>query len=132
MTPALFLAAAAASAPLSCPLTLPRETVAVRAPPQWHGYVPPDIIRLTGFGLLGGAPETLSYLAPTASTRSTVARSTITWRLDADTPRWLYCTYDDSAAIQIARPLPSGGTVCTIAYRKTRQDGITDMAASCR
>lgn len=122
MIAALFLAAAAA-APLSCPLTLPREAVTVHAPPGWRGYTP-SLMRLTGFGLLAGPPETMSYLVPRASRKGRT-----TWQVGAG-PRWLYCTYDHGAAVQIARPLPAGA-LCTIAYRETRTEGITAMMASC-
>lgn len=125
MIAALFLAAAA-SAPISCPLTLPRETVTVKAPPGWAGYTPPEFMRLTGFGLLSGPPETMSYLVPRSSTRGKT-----TWQV-GEGPRWLYCTYDGSAAIQIARELPAVGTSCTITYKEMKQDGITAMAATCR
>lgn len=125
MIAALFLAATV-NASVSCPMTLPREAVTVRGPAGWSGYVPPEFVRLTGFGLLAGPPNTLSYLAPIKSTKDV-----ITWRV-GEGPRWLFCTYDGSAAIQIARPLPPTGATCTITYRETKQEGITAMAASCR
>lgn len=123
---ALFLAATVATSPISCPLTVPRETVAVRAPKGWAGYVAPEFMRLTGFGLLAGPPETMSYLVPRSSTKGKT-----TWQV-GEGPRWLYCTYDGSAAIQIARELPETGTSCTITYQETKQEGITAMSAVCR
>lgn len=127
MIPALLVSVAAVSATASCPLTLPRDTVTVHAPDGWRGYTPPEFVRLTGFGLMAGPPETLSYLAPVKS-----AKAVTTWQLDAATPRWLYCTYDHGAAIQIARPLPNVGTTCTVSYKETKQEGITAMTATCR
>jgi hypothetical protein len=122
----LFLAAATVSEPLSCPLTLPRETVTVKAPRGWTGYAPSEFVRLTGFGLMAGSPETMSYLVPFSSSKGKA-----TWRV-GNTARWLYCTYDGSAIIQISRPLPASGESCTITYKESKQEGITAMIAVCR
>lgn len=122
----LFMAAVVAREPVSCPMALPRETVTVKAPPGWSGYAPSEFVRLTGFGLMAGAPETMSYLAPHSS-----GKGRATWRV-GNGPRWLYCTYDGSAMIQISRPLPTTGDSCTITYKETKQEGITAMEAACR
>jgi hypothetical protein len=122
----LFMAAVASSEPVSCPMTLPRQTVTVKAPAGWVGYAPSEFVRLTGFGLMAGSPETMSYLVPFSSSKGKA-----TWRIGR-APRWLYCTYDGSAMIQISRPLPGSGASCTISYKQTKQEGITAMTAVCR
>lgn len=128
MGPLILAAALAAPATASCPMTLPQWTVAVRAPAGWHGYAPPSFVRLTGFGIMASPPESKAYLVPSASTKRT-----ITWRFAGGEEKWLFCTYDDSAAIQISRRLDADAAKeCTITYKETKQEGITAMTAVCK
>jgi hypothetical protein len=128
MLTAILSAALAAAAPttISCPMTLPRETVTVHAPQGWTGYSP-SLMRLTGFGMMAGAPESMTYLVPTSSKPGAT-----TWRFGRREEKWLYCTYDGSGAIQISRRLDDAATECTLTYRETKSDGITGMVATCR
>lgn len=130
MGPLILAAALAAPATASCPMTLPQGVVAVRAPAGWHGYAPPPFVRLTSFGMMAGPPESMTYLVPDASVKRTKRSST--WRFAAGEEKWLYCAYDDSAAIQISKPLDSAATECTITYKETKRDGITAMTAVCK
>lgn len=127
MGPILLAAALAAPASVSCPMTLPQATVAVRPPAGWRGYAPPSFVRLTSFGMMAGPPETMTYLVPDSS-----AKRSNTWRFAAGEEKWLYCAYDGSAAIQISKPLDRAATACTISYKETKQEGITAMTAVCK
>jgi hypothetical protein len=110
----------------SCPMTLPQEAVTINAPPGWRGYAP-SLTRLTGFGMMAGDPQSMTYLVP-AETRKGVA----TWVFARTDEKWLYCTYGGSSVIQISKRLPDAATVCTITSRETKRDGITAMSAQCR
>lgn len=124
-----LLVAAAVLLPLAalaetCPLTLPQDAVTVRGPAGWRGYSPSDM-RLTGFGMMGGDPQSMAYLVPARSTK-TKTGGAITW---THPQLWLFCTYDDSAAIQISKRVE--GSSCTIRYTK-KDGGITSMKAECK
>lgn len=129
--PYLLLAAAVLLAiPLqsiaeSCPLSLQEDALTVRAPAGWRGYTPSPM-KLTGFGMMGGDPQSMTYLVPEASSK-TKSGGKITWRHGSE--MWLFCTYDDSSAIQISKRL-SGGESCTASY--TKKDGaIEAMKVEC-
>jgi len=128
MVPTLLLAAAALPAVASCPLTLPQTTVAVQSPAGWRGYVPGTLIRLTGFGMLAGPPESMAYLVPDAGSN----KQATTWSFERGEEKWLYCTYDGSSAIQIAKPMPPAATTCTITYQETKLRLVTGMQVVCK
>lgn len=108
----------------SCPLTLPQDAVTVRGPPGWRGYSP-EPMKLTGFGMMGGDPQSMAYLVPDASNKKK-AGGKITWRHGGEL--WLFCTYDDSSAIQISKRLD--GKECTASY--TKKDGVIEaMRVEC-
>jgi hypothetical protein len=108
----------------TCPPTLPQDAVTVRGPSGWRGHSPADM-RLTGFGMMGGDPRSMAYLVPESSTKSALGGK-ITWR---HPELWLFCTYDDSAAIQISRKL--AGQVCTASYSKAH-GAIVGLQVACR
>ena len=127
----LYLLTIALAAPLhalaeSCPLTLPQDALTVRAPPGWRGYSP-SLMRLTGFGMMGGEPQSMTYLVPAASKKGAT-----TWHFARGEEKWLYCTYDDSASIQISKRLPDAATVCTLTKKESKRGGITEMLADCQ
>jgi hypothetical protein len=127
--PYLLLAACTAMPLLayaeSCPLTLPQDALTVRAPSGWHGYSP-SLMRLSGFGMMGGDPESMTYLVPAASLKGAT-----TWRFTRGEEKWLYCTYGGSS-VQISKRLEDGATECTVRHKETRRDGITEAVADCR
>ena len=114
----------------SCPLALPRETVSVTAPVGWRGYSS-GIVRLTGFGMMAGPPESMTYLVP-ANIQKRKGGATTTWRFAGGDEKWMYCTYDNSAAIQISKRLGDSVTECRLSYRENRPRNIVDMEAICR
>jgi hypothetical protein len=63
---ALLPCAAIAEPKASCPLVLQQEAVDVRAPVGWTGYSS-GIMRLTGYGMMAGPPESMTYLVPAGS-----------------------------------------------------------------
>jgi hypothetical protein len=113
----------------SCPLVLPKETVAVSAPAGWHGYSS-SIMRLTGFGMMAGPPESMTYLVP-ADSKKQKGRNTSAWRFARGDEKWLYCTYDRSGAIQISKRLDDAATECRLSYREDRPGSIVEMEAVC-
>lgn len=121
---------AAAQQKTSCPLVLPKETVTVNAPAGWRGYSS-SIVRLTGFGMMAGPPESMTYLVPWDSKKHRQG-STSTWKFAGGDEKWLYCTYDGSAAIQISKRLDDSATECRLSYREDRPGNIIEMEAVCR
>lgn len=83
-------------------------------------------MRLTGFGLMGGEPASMTYLKPEAGSKTKIG-GMVAWRHGGE--KWLFCTYDDSSAIQISRPI-SGGDQCTARYKK-KDGAITEMRMEC-
>lgn len=128
MTPTVVLAAALLPAVVSCPLTLPQTAVAVHAPAGWRGHVPGTLVRLTGFGMMGGPPESMAYLVPDGGS----SKRAPVWTFERGEEKWLYCTYDGSSAIQIAKPMPPEATKCTITYQETKLRLITGMQVECK
>jgi hypothetical protein len=114
----------------SCPLELPRETVGVNAPAGWRGYSS-SVVRLTGFGMMAGPPESMTYLVPAGSKKRKSGATTI-WRFDGGDEKWMYCTYDGSSAIQISRRLSDSATECQLSYREDRPGNIVSMEAVCK
>lgn len=109
----------------ACPAALPQDALTVRAPTGWRGYAP-HAMRLSGFGLMGGEPASMTYLKPETASK-TKEGGKITWRHGGE--KWLACTYDDSAAIQISKRI-DGGETCTAHYTKQR-GAIVFMELKC-
>lgn len=123
---ALVALPAVADEKTSCPLVLQPDAVVVRAPAGWKGYSP-SLMRLTGYGMMAGPPESLAYLKPYES-KPRASR----WVFDGGGEKWLYCTYDNSASIQISKRLGDNATECTLTYKRTKLEGIVAMEAICR
>lgn len=127
----LFLVALPALAEnTSCPHVLQRKAVEVHAPAGWTGYSS-SILRLTGYGMMAGPPESMTYLVP-AENRKEKGRTTSTWRFAGSDEKWLYCTYDGSSAIQISKRLPDAASACRLSHTMDALGNITDMRAECR
>jgi len=115
---------------VSCPAVLPREAVEVRAPAGWTGYSS-AIMRLTGYGMMAGPPASMADLVP-VSEKKAKGRTTLAWRFAAGAEKWLYCTYDGSAAIQISKRLDDAATECELSHKRDSYGSIADMVAVCR
>jgi hypothetical protein len=111
-----------------CPLTLPAEALTVHAPPGWLGSAP-SFIRLTDGGVMRGHPDGMGYLVPFRS-KSAKGATTLTFVFEAGEEKWLWCSYG-SRSPQLAKRLDDRATECTLIYAHTKQDGITDMYATC-
>jgi hypothetical protein len=127
---ALLPCAAIAEQKASCPLVLQQEAIDVHAPAGWKGYSS-TIMRLTGYGMMAGPPESMTYLVP-AGSKKLKRGAVTTWRFGAGDEKWMYCTYDGSAAIQISRRLDDGATVCELSNKKDEHGSIGEMVAVCR
>lgn len=114
----------------SCPLVLQKEAVEVRAPAGWAGYSP-SIMRLTGYGMMAGPPQSMTYLVPGGSKKAK-GRSSSTWGFAGGDEKWLYCTYDGGGAIQISKRMPDAATECELSHKKDEFGSIADMRADCR
>jgi hypothetical protein len=114
----------------SCPLALPAEAVTVRAPTGWTGYTP-SFVRLTGFGMMAGPPESMTYLVPSGS-RKLKGGAATNWQFGGGDEKWLYCTYDSSAAIQISRRVDDAAKVCELSHTKDAYGNISEMRVACR
>jgi hypothetical protein len=114
----------------SCPLTLPAEAITVRAPPGWTGYAP-SLMRLTGYGMMAGPPDSMTYLVPSKS-RKLKGGAATSWKFGGGDEKWMYCTYDGSSTIQISRRLDDAAKVCELSHTRDAYDNITAMRAACR
>jgi hypothetical protein len=114
------LAGAAPAA--SCPLVLQKEAVDVRAPAGWKGYSS-GIMRLTGYGMMAGPPDSMAYLVP-ANSKTLKRGAPAIWRFAAGDEKWLYCTYDRSAAVQISRRMDDAATVCELSHKKDEHGAL--------
>lgn len=114
----------------SCPLVLPAETVVVNAPASWRGYSS-SIVRLTGFGMMAGPPESMTYLVPADSVKRKGVGTTV-WRFAKGDEKWMYCTYDGSAAIQISKRLSDQAATCVATSRRDDAGMLVELTAICR
>jgi hypothetical protein len=115
--------------PTTCPPMLAKAAVAVKAPAGWQGYSS-SLMRLTGFGMMAGPPESMTYLVPANSKKRKDGSVTI-WQFAGGGEKWLYCTYDGSAAIQISRRLDDTSTRCEVSA-KTAGGVVQAAEAVCR
>lgn len=120
---------AVAQQKISCPLVLPKETVTITAPSGWRGYSS-SLLRLSSFGMMAGPPESMTYLVPSGGNQGKRG-GTNTWTFASGAEKWLYCAYDNSAAIQISKRLDDAATKCRLTYRKDRFGSIREMEAVC-
>lgn len=121
---------AAANQAATCPLVLPKTTVEVNPPSGWTGYSP-AIVRLTGYGMMAGPPDTMTYLRPSGAKKQKNG-SVSTWLFSKGEERWMYCTYDDSGAIQISRRLADDATECTLSNKRDKFGSIGEMSVVCK
>lgn len=121
--------AVAAEPEISCPLILQNDAVTVHAPTGWTGYNP-SFVRLTGFGMMAGPPDSMTYLVP-IKTDKTKGVGVQKWIFGGDDEKWLYCTYDGGGAIQISKRMPDSATECSIIYKDAKLGGVAEMHASC-
>lgn len=122
--------AAVAAQKTSCPLVLQKETVTVHAPAGWQGYSS-SIMRLTGYGMMAGPPESMTYLVPADSKKQNGINKTA-WSFEGGGEKWLYCTYDGSSAIQISRRLDDKTTRCEVSSKTGKMGSIEVADIECR
>lgn len=123
-------AAGAADHSAECPLTLPEASVSVSAPTGWVGGSSRTFVRLTEYGMMAGAPETMTYLVPSRS-KEGIIKGASTWVFAAGDEKWLYCRYGGSNVIQVAKRLNDAATSCTITRTSDKRGAITRAAAAC-
>jgi hypothetical protein len=126
----ILAAALTAAQPAPCPMMLPNEAIDVRAPPGWTGHAP-SLMRLTGYGMMAGPPESMAYLVPSGS-RKLKGGAATNWQFGGGGEKWLYCTYDSSAAIQISRRVGDAAKVCELSHTKDAYGNISEMRVACR
>lgn len=114
----------------SCPLTLPADAITVRAPAGWTGYTP-SFVRLTGYGMMAGPPESMTYLVPSGS-RKLKGGAATSWKFGGGDEKWIYCTYDGSSTIQISRRLDDAAKVCELSHKKDDYGNLGEMRVACR
>ena len=124
------LVATAGDLTTACPASLDRDALTVRGPDGWTGYAP-GAMRLSGFGMMAGPPETMSYLVPSSS-KTNKAGGSSTWEFEPTWQKWLYCLYDGSAAIQIARRLDDSANICTVTFSRQARGSISSASVQCK
>lgn len=122
--------ASAANLTAECPITLPAGAVSVRAPTGWVGGQSQGLVRLTSYGMMAGAPETMTYLVPSRSNSGRITGSS-TWIFGRGDEKWLYCQYGESTAILVAKRLDDAATSCTVTRTSDKRGSITRAAVAC-
>lgn len=116
----------------ACPLWLePGVFAAKKSPPGWTALMPQSA-RLSGRGLLHGAPDGSGYLKPDSAKISKSGKyeaSTSTWRLSQPHPyeTWLFCSY---GPLEIFKRIPASATACT-AMSKLERGAFLETAFVC-
>src|SRR5450830_1025473 len=92
---------------VACPASIPSSTFkAADAPDGWVASAP-NPIKLSAAGMMAGTPESMLYLVPNATTRTTH-----TFEFEpGDRQRWLWCAYGPA---QLSKRLPDSVTRCVI------------------
>ena len=125
----LLAGAALAEDKISCPLTLPAEAVAVRAPQGWYGSAP-TFLRLSGAGVMSGHPDQKGYLKPD-TIKSRNGRSRTSFTFESGEEKWLWCAYGPGSP-QLARRLSDGATECSVASKRAKDTTVEEMLVTCR
>lgn len=115
-----------ASAQTPCPLTVPVEAVTVRVPGGWLGATPRPA-RLTHGGIMRGHPDRMGYLVQLA-TKTRGSKTADTYHFSPGEERWLWCAY---GPLQLFKRLDDTAGNCVLHYTETKQDGVTEMHATC-
>ena len=127
----IFLArASAADVSAECPLTVADTSVAVRAPAGWVGSVSQAVLHLSEFGMMAGAPDTMTYLVPSSRKPGKTSGSS-TWVFAAGDEKWFYCRYGGTGVVQLSKRLDDAATSCTITRASDKREAITRAAVAC-
>lgn len=115
---------------ISCPTTLPENSVQVaRVPAGWEASASAPV-RLDGGGMLSGNPKQMQYLVPARSKKIKDGGAS-TWDFEPGEEKWLYCTYG-RMAVQLSKRMDDAATVCEISSLKDQGGGIAQIKAVCR
>jgi hypothetical protein len=122
------LTASAEERRFTCPERLAPETVQPNHPPAgWALYLPRGA-RLTGAGMLHGAPDQSGYMVPddsklTKSGKSSTQTDSWTFPAPQDYPTWIYCGYGGAGApLQLFKRVADDATQCTLTSKS--KDGL--------
>lgn len=120
----------AADLSAQCPLHVPGASISVTAPAGWVGSVAHGMPRLAEYGMMAGAPETMTYLVP-SSTKAGKNSGSSTWVFAAGDEKWVYCRYGASGLIQLTKRLDDAATSCTITRASDKRGGLTGAVVAC-
>jgi hypothetical protein len=116
-----------------CPLWLePDVFAASKSPPGWTVTMPQSA-RLTGRGLLHGAPDSSGYLKPDSAKIQKSGKhemNTSTWKLSQPHPyeTWLFCSY---GPLELFKRIPASATAC-VATSKLERDTFLEAVFVCK
>jgi hypothetical protein len=139
LTTMLLTLTLAASAPLqsvSCPLWLPKDSFRSNNSSEgWVALMPADA-RLSGGGLLHGAPAEEAYLRPDeAKERRNGNRSEFraVWQLGQPHAFevWMFCSYGGQSTLQLFRKVNDRASTCT-STSKLIDGAFTGTVFECR
>lgn len=119
----------AAAQQVSCPLTLPENSIKVeQAPDGW--LATSNLARLSSAGMLSGHPSRIGYLVPN-STKKAKGSAVDTWAFQPGEEKWLWCGYG-SEVIQLAKRMDDKATHCTITGKEDRHGWIVEITVVCK
>ena len=118
-----------AEAQVQCPLELPESAMQMKAPGGWTTI--PSAVTLTGFGMFESDPRGPLYLIPSESKdNKQETEGTWSWTFQGG-EAWLYCTYNYTEAIRIAKRVSVSATKCSVSYKKNHVRHVTSLVATC-
>lgn len=120
----------AADVSAQCPLTVADGSVAVQAPAGWVGSTSQAVLHLSEFGMMAGAPDTMTYLVPSSGNPGKAVGSS-TWVFAAGDEKWLYCRYGGTGLVQLSKRLDEAATSCTITSTSDKRGAVTRAAVAC-
>ena len=120
----------AADASAQCPLTVADTSMTMHAPAGWVGSTSQAVLHLSEFGMMAGAPETMTYLVPNSRNRGKAGASS-TWVFAAGDEKWLYCRYGATGLVQLSKRLDDAATSCTITSTSDKRGAVTCATVAC-
>lgn len=107
-----------------CPARIPASSIKPDKPVAGWVTTVPGQMHLKGAGMLGGAPETKTYLVPDSATKTTQS-----FEFAKGEERWLFCDY---GAVELARKVGDGGTKCVITTETKWPENNLSASVRCK
>jgi hypothetical protein len=116
---------AAAEMDAVCPTSIPASAFKGTDAPDGGVASTPNPLKLSAAGMMAGAPDSMLYLVPNASTRTTQ-----TFEFEpGDRQRWLWCAYGPA---QLSKRMADTATNCVVTTREARPGSAMTAKVRCQ